>query len=72
MLNGVAVTEDFGGDDEDEADGTEKDAWAMDGGDDVVEGGQDYRAYLADVEEGKEGDEVYGVEDGLLHKAVLN
>ena len=72
MLNGVAVTEDFGGDDEDEADGTEEDTWAMDGGDDVVEGGQDYRAYLADVEEGKEGDEVYGVEDGLLHKAVLN
>ena len=72
MLNGVTVTEDFGGDDEDEADGTEEDAWAMDGGDDVVEGGQDYRAYLADVEEGKEGDKVYGVEDGLLHKAVLN
>lgn len=72
MLNGVAVTEDFGGDDEDEADGTEEDAWAMDGGDDVVEGGQDDWAYLADVEEGKEGDEVYGVEDGLLHKAVLN
>ena len=44
----------------------------MDGDDDVVEGGQDYWAYLADVEEGKEGDEVYGVEDGLLHKAVLN
>lgn len=66
------ATENFDGDDEDEADGTEEDAWAMDGGYDVVEGGHDYRTYLADVEEGKEGDEVYGVEDGLLHKAVLN
>ena len=43
------ATENFDGDNKNEADGTEKDAWAMDGGDDVVEGGQDYWAYLADV-----------------------
>lgn len=40
-FNGVVATENFDGDDEDEADGTEEDARAMDGGDDVVEGGQD-------------------------------
>jgi len=43
------ATENFDGDNKNEADGTEKDAGAMDGGYDVVEGGHDYRAYLADV-----------------------
>lgn len=66
------ATKDFDKDDENDADGTEEDAWATDGGNDVVEGGQDYWAYFADVEESKEGYEVYGVEDGLLHKAVMN
>ena len=57
-FKGVAVTKDFDEDNEDKADGTEEDAWAMDGGCDVVEGRHDEIEGLVEIEESKEDCEV--------------
>ena len=53
IANGVFLSKDFYCNDEDEADGTEEDDWAMDGGWDVVEGRHDEVENLVEIEQGE-------------------
>lgn len=67
---GVFMAEDFDCDDEGEADDKKEDAWAMDGGSDVVECRHDDVDGFVKIEQRKKGCGVYEVENGLLHTAV--